>query len=107
VVTTGSASACNFNHAEQSPHAQRCARGGEHIDVVLKLWDSFEDDVFMRDRQSGVFFDTAEVHPTDHVGEHFQVKRPLNLSRSPQGHPVVVRQVSQRTVARWRRPLPM
>ncbi|MGY9047768.1 NtaA/SnaA/SoxA/DszA family monooxygenase [Puniceibacterium antarcticum] len=91
VVTTGSAAAAyNFNHAEQPPHAQRYARGGEHVDVVLKLWDSFEDDVFIRDKQSGVFFDTAGVHPTDHVGEHFQVKGPLNVSRSPQGHPVVV-----------------
>jgi alkanesulfonate monooxygenase SsuD/methylene tetrahydromethanopterin reductase-like flavin-dependent oxidoreductase (luciferase family)/ABC-type proline/glycine betaine transport system permease subunit len=58
--------------------------------VVRKLWDSFEDDAFLRDRESGVFFDPGRLHHTGHEGEHFKVKGPLNVPRSPQGHPVIV-----------------
>lgn len=91
VVTTATESAAhNFNLDQQHPHAHRYARATEHVDVVKKLWDSFEDDAFIRDRESGQFFDTAKVHYTDHKGAHFKVKGPLNVSRSPQGHPVIV-----------------
>jgi FMN-dependent oxidoreductase (nitrilotriacetate monooxygenase family) len=60
------------------------------VTVVKKLWESFEDDAFLRDRESGVYFDVNKVHRTDHRGEYFKVHGPLNVSRSPQGHPVVV-----------------
>ncbi|WP_299310922.1 LLM class flavin-dependent oxidoreductase [uncultured Halomonas sp.] len=91
VVTTATdAAAHNFNLDQQHPHAFRYGRASEHVDVVRKLWDSFEDDAFIRDKESGVFFDTAKVHTTDHVGEHFKVRGPLNVPRSPQGHPVIV-----------------
>ncbi|WP_287884367.1 MULTISPECIES: LLM class flavin-dependent oxidoreductase [Paracoccus] len=91
VVTTATESAArNFNLDQQHPHAWRYRRAAEHVDVVGKLWDSFEDDAFIRDKETGVFFDTEKVHFTDHQGEHFKVKGPLNVSRSPQGHPVIV-----------------
>ena len=91
VVTTATESAAhNFNLDQQHPHAFRYRRASEHIEVVKKLWDSFEDDAFLRDRETGVFFDTDKVHYADHQGEHFKVKGPLNVSRSPQGHPVIV-----------------
>lgn len=90
VTTTGDASAQNFNLDSQRPHAERYKRAAEHVDVVRKLWDSFEDDVFIRDREAAVFFDAEKVHYTDHKGPHFQVKGPLNVPRSPQGHPVIV-----------------
>ena len=91
VVTTATeAAAQNFNLEQQLPHAARYRRAQEHVEVVKKLWESFEDDAFLRDKESGVFFDPAKVHPADHVGEHFKVKGPLNVPRSPQGHPVIV-----------------
>lgn len=91
VVTTATeAAAHNFNLDQQHPHAFRYRRAAEHVDVVRKLWDSFEDDAFLRDKESGQFFDPAKVHYTDHKGEHFKVRGPLNVSRSPQGHPVIV-----------------
>lgn len=91
VVTTATeAAAHNFNLEQQHPHASRYRRAAEHVDVVKKLWDSFEDDAFIRDKDSGEFFDTAKVHFTDHDGENFRVRGPLNVSRSPQGHPVIV-----------------
>lgn len=91
VVTTATEGAAhNFNLDQQHPHAFRYARAAEHVDVVKKLWDSFEDDAFIRDKASGRFFDPDKVHATDHKGTHFKVKGPLNVSRSPQGHPVIV-----------------
>ncbi|MEO8883551.1 MAG: LLM class flavin-dependent oxidoreductase [Devosia sp.] len=91
VVTSATeAAAHNFNLDVQLPHAARYRRAGEHVEVVKKLWDSFEDDAFIRDRETGRFFDPAKVHFTDHRGEHFKVKGPLNVPRSPQGHPVIV-----------------
>ncbi|MFU8825082.1 LLM class flavin-dependent oxidoreductase [Yoonia sp.] len=91
VVTTASeAAAHNFNLDQQHPHADRYSRAAEFVDVVKKLWESFEDDAFIRDKDSGKFFHSDRVHHTDHQGEHFKVRGPLNVSRSPQGHPVIV-----------------
>ena len=91
VVTTATESAAqNFNLDHQHPHAFRYKRAGEFVEVVRKLWDSFEDDAFLRDRETGRFFDPTKVHYTNHRGEHFKVRGPLNVSRSPQGHPVIV-----------------
>lgn len=91
VVTTATESAAqNFNLEQQHPHAFRYRRAGEFVEVVKKLWDSFEDDAFIRDRETGRFFDPNKVHYTNHRGEHFKVRGPLNVSRSPQGHPVIV-----------------
>lgn len=91
VVTTATeAAARNFNLAQQLPHAARYRRAAEHVAVVKKLWESFEDDAFIRDRSSGVFYDADKVHFAHHSGEHFQVEGPLNVPRSPQGHPVIV-----------------
>nr|WP_010392151.1 LLM class flavin-dependent oxidoreductase [Paracoccus sp. TRP] len=91
VVTTATESAAhNFSLDHQHPHAWRYRRAAEFVDVVKKLWDSFEDDAFIRDKETGVFFDVDKVHFTDHQGEHFKVRGPLNVSRSAQGHPVIV-----------------
>lgn len=91
VVTTATeAAAHNFNLDQQHPHAFRYRRAAEHVDVVKKLWDSFEDDAFLSDKESGRFFDPGKVHYTEHRGEHFKVRGPLNVSRSTQGHPVIV-----------------
>jgi FMN-dependent oxidoreductase (nitrilotriacetate monooxygenase family) len=91
VVTTATeAAAHNFNLDQQHPHAVRYARAAEHVDVVKKLWDSFEDDAFLRDKETGRFFHEGKLHATNHRGTHFKVKGPLNVSRSPQGHPVIV-----------------
>lgn len=91
VVTTATETAAqNFNLDQQHPHAFRYRRAQEHVQVVKKLWDSFEDDAFIRDKESGVFFEQDKVHYTDHSGEHFKVRGPLNVARSPQGHPVIV-----------------
>lgn len=90
VVTSGDAgTARNYSRDEHFDYDTRYGRALEHVQLVRKLWDSYEDDAFPRDRESGVFFDPSRLHETNHVGEYFSVAGPLNIQRSPQGHPVV------------------
>ncbi len=79
----------NFGYAEHVDHAKRYARAAEFHDVVVGLWDSWEDNGLLRDKTSGVYMDRDKVHFLNHEGEHFKVRGPLNVTRSPQGWPVV------------------
>jgi len=90
VTSNTPAEAANFNRDEHPEHALRYERAGEFLDVVKGLWDSWEDDAFVRDKASGQFFDPAKLHVLNHKGKHFQVKGPLNVARPPQGYPVLV-----------------
>jgi len=91
VVTTADLpSARNFGRDAVPDHAQRYERAAEFTALVKALWDSWEDDAFVGDKAGGRFVDVAKVHPVTHRGRHFDVQGPLNLPRSPQGHPVVV-----------------
>lgn len=90
VVTSWlSGTADNFGKAEHPPHAVRYRIAREHVNVVKGLWDSWEDDAFTRDKQSGEFFDPSKLHTLDHQGEFFKVKGPLNIQRSRQGQPLI------------------
>ena len=80
----------NFGLDAHPDPALRYERAHEFVQVVKGLWDSFEDDAFVRDAASGVYFDPAKLHALNHVGKHFRVKGPLNLERPPQGYPVIV-----------------
>ena len=90
VVTTGADVSPNFSLPAHLEHARRYERAEEFVDVVLGLWDSYEDDAFIRERESGVYLDPAKLHVLNHKGRHFQVRGPLNVARPPQGHPVIV-----------------
>ncbi|MEX3633370.1 LLM class flavin-dependent oxidoreductase [Paraburkholderia sp. BR14320] len=91
VVTTADLpSARNFGRDAVPNHAQRYERAAEFTEVVKALWDSWEDDAFVGDKAGGRFVDVAKVHAITHRGRYFDVQGPLNLPRSPQGHPVVV-----------------
>jgi FMN-dependent oxidoreductase (nitrilotriacetate monooxygenase family) len=81
--------ALNFGLAMQ-PHAIRYARAREFADVVRGLWDSWADDAFVMDKQSGRFFNPDAVQTLDHHGEFFTVRGPMCVARSPQGQPVMV-----------------
>lgn len=82
-------SALNFGKGEHPNHALRYEIAEEHLNVVKGLWDSWEDDAFIGDKEQGVFFDPAKMHTLNHKGEHFSVQGPLNVGRSKQGHPVI------------------
>ncbi|POP73476.1 LLM class flavin-dependent oxidoreductase [Pseudomonas syringae] len=90
VTSDAAAEAQNFGRAEHVGHAERYSRAREFHQVVTGLWDSWADDAFTRDKASGEYYDPARLHVLNHEGEHFRVKGPLNVARSPQGQPVVV-----------------
>ena len=90
VTSAGDATAQNFGLDEQQSPAVRYERAEEFVDVVKQLWDSWEDDAFLHDKERGIFYDQAKVHAIDHQGKYFKVKGPLNIARPPQGHPVIV-----------------
>ncbi|MFI5959413.1 NtaA/DmoA family FMN-dependent monooxygenase [Cryptosporangium sp. NPDC051539] len=77
----------NYGLEEHLDYATRYGRALEAVEVVRGLWDSYEDDAFPAEGE--VFLDPAKLHALNHVGEHFRVDGPLNLSRSPQGQPVI------------------
>ena len=90
VVTSGDAgAAANFSRDEHFDYDTRYARGLEFVRVAQGLWDSYEADAFPRDRATRTFLDPTRQHQLNHRGEHFQVAGPLNVSRSPQGQPVI------------------
>lgn len=89
VTSANDYAARNFGHAKLAPHALRYERAGEFVDVVHKLWNSWDDDAFVRDRKSGLYFDPARMHVVHHEGKFFKVDGALNVARSPQGYPVI------------------
>jgi FMN-dependent oxidoreductase (nitrilotriacetate monooxygenase family) len=90
VTTFSEAAARNFGHDRVEPHDVRYARAQEFIDVVTRLWDSWEDDAVDVDREAGTFYDPAKVHAIDYVGRYLRVAGPLNQPRTPQGRPVYI-----------------
>lgn len=84
------AEARNFSQSEHLKNADRYDRAEEFFRVAAGLWDSWEDDAFILDKESGRYFDPAKMHILDHHGTHFSVRGPLNVLRPPQGRPVQV-----------------
>lgn len=82
-------SALNYSKKEHPDHGKRYRIATEYLEVTRGLWDSWEDDAFVRDKEKGVFFDPQKMHALNHEGEFFSVKGPLNIARSKQGQPVV------------------
>ncbi|MER8427894.1 LLM class flavin-dependent oxidoreductase [Mesorhizobium sp. M1403] len=82
--------AWNFSMSKQLDYGARYERALEFVDVVTGLWDSWDEDAFLLDKESGVFYDQKKMHVLDHLGKHFSVRGPLSVRRSPQGRPVLV-----------------
>jgi len=90
-VTTASGRGAAENYGDQ-PHPERATRyerAAEFIEVVRKLWDSWDDDAIVADREARQYIRSGGVNSIDHVGEYFSVKGPLQIPRPPQGHPVI------------------
>lgn len=90
-VVTGSSpnAAFNFGNEAHPDHETRYERAAEYLQVTKGLWNSWEDDALVADKDSGVYMDVTKMHTLNHSGPFFQVKGPLNASRPPQGHPVI------------------
>jgi len=90
VTTANPDAALNFGLDEEIDHDERYARAREFYDVVTGLWDSFADDAFVRDVESGIYFDPERMHVLAHKGKYLSVRGPLNIARPIQGWPVIV-----------------
>ncbi len=90
-IVTSALEGAARNHSRDGldPLEDRYARAAEHVAVCQGLWDSWEDDAFVRDRENGVFFREDRLHALMHKGKYFRADGPLNIARSPQGHPVL------------------
>ncbi|MGE0222999.1 MAG: NtaA/DmoA family FMN-dependent monooxygenase [Acetobacteraceae bacterium] len=90
-LVTGSndGGAQNFGHERQFPHDQRYDMADEYVELVQKLWDSWEPDAMVIDRDQEIFADPSKVHPVHFEGKYFRSRGPLSGPRSPQGHPVI------------------
>ena len=90
VTSGGEMEAQNFNKEEHLKHHLRYERAGEFLEATTKLWDSWDDDARIFDKEGGNFAHPDKIRPADHKGEWFGVKGPLNVPRPPQGYPVLV-----------------
>jgi N-acetyl-S-(2-succino)cysteine monooxygenase len=90
VTSSNTRSALNFNLDEHLDHNLRYARAEEFVDVVRGLWDCWDDGAIVADKASGRFIDADRVRALHHSGRFFKVRGPLNMARSPQGHPVII-----------------
>jgi FMN-dependent oxidoreductase (nitrilotriacetate monooxygenase family) len=88
VTSSNPAEAYNFGQSDLPPHEVRYARAREFVEVCRGLWDSWDDDAFVRDRASALYFEPRKLHYLHHEGRFFKVRGPLNAARPPQGHPV-------------------
>jgi len=90
VTTSNPDAALNFGRDDHMEHDERYVRAREFYDVVTGLWDSWADDAFERDAESGRFFDPAKLHVLNHKGKHLSVRGPLHIARPVQGWPLIV-----------------
>ena len=90
VTSANDFAAQNFGLDKLPAHGDRYRRAEEFTDIVLRLWDSWEDDAFIRDKESGFSFDVTKQHPVHHDGAFFKLHGALNVQRSPQGRPVII-----------------
>jgi FMN-dependent oxidoreductase (nitrilotriacetate monooxygenase family) len=81
--------AANFGLEDLIKHGDRYARAHEYMEVVTKLWDSWDDDAIVMDPETGIYADPSKVHPINHVGEHFQVPGFSPAIPGPQHYPVL------------------
>ncbi len=90
-IVTGAVptSSLNFSRSETLAHDERYERADEFVQVVLGLWDSWDDDAFTFDRKNSRYLIPEKMHWLNHKGKWFDVAGPLNMGRPPQGHPVL------------------
>ncbi|MDH2344095.1 LLM class flavin-dependent oxidoreductase [Bradyrhizobium sp. SSUT77] len=94
LVSTGAVDPADANYGQGGTVSEtHYERADEIVGIARRLWDSWEDDAFVRDKQSGVFVDGTKIHPIEHEGPSFRVKGPLNVARPPQGQVIVAHRV--------------
>ncbi|MFF7710585.1 NtaA/DmoA family FMN-dependent monooxygenase [Pseudomonas sp. NPDC007930] len=90
VTSANDYAARNFGLDKLPPHAERYDKAAEFVEVVEQLWDTWEDDAFVHDRDNGLNFLPEKQHPVKHDGRYFKLDGALNIARPPQGKPVII-----------------
>ncbi len=90
ITSANKLEADSFGVDEHMEKTERYRRGREFAHVVRGLWNSWGEDVFVRDKESGLYFDESKLTVMEHKGAHFRVRGPINVPPSPQGEPVMV-----------------
>ncbi len=90
VTSINDSEAQNFGLGTHLGHDARYDRADEFLEATTGLWDSWDDDALVLDREAGLFADPAKVHELNHGGQWFTVRGPLTVPRPPQGHPVLI-----------------
>ena len=85
VTSSNDGAAQNYGNDAQRPHDERYDVADEFADLVTKLWEAWEPDAVVLDRDKPMFADGSKVHPVFHEGKYFKCRGPLNAPRSPQG----------------------
>lgn len=105
VTSSNDGAAQNYGHQAQPPHDERYDLADEFADLVTKLWDAWEPDAVVIDRDKPMFADGSKVHPVNFEGKYFRCRGPLNAPRSPQGRPPICQAGGsprgQEFAARW------
>lgn len=97
VTTVDGTVAGNFGLRAHPPKHERYARAAEFLKVTRALWDSWDDDAYIADKATRRFTRPGAVRPINFHGNYFHVEGPLNVPRSPHGHPVLVQAGSSPT----------
>jgi FMN-dependent oxidoreductase (nitrilotriacetate monooxygenase family) len=90
VTSTAERAAQNFGLDAHIEHDLRYEMAGEFVDLVIQLWESWDADAIVMDREAGMFVDPAKVRSINFKGRFFASRGPLNTARPPQGRPVLV-----------------
>ena len=90
VTSTSNLQAKNFGLDELPDRASRYDMANEVIEACMKLWQSWEPDALILDKEGGIYADPAKVHYADYQGRWIRTRGPLTVPRSPQGHPVIM-----------------
>jgi FMN-dependent oxidoreductase (nitrilotriacetate monooxygenase family) len=90
VTSVNQGEAQNFGYEEHLEHDRRYDRADEFMEVIFRLWDSWQEGALLLERGQGRFADPARIRAVEHEGTWFRSKGPLNMPRSPQGRPVII-----------------
>lgn len=90
VTSANDYAARNYGLDKLPAHDERYVRAMEFYRVVESLWNTWEDDAFVYDKEACVNFVPEKFHVTDHSGKYFKVYGGLNIKRTPQGRPVII-----------------
>ncbi|PTX97513.1 nitrilotriacetate monooxygenase [Verrucomicrobia bacterium LW23] len=96
-VTGAGSAAHQFSRDGHPSHADRYAQGDEAVDIIKRLWDSWEDGAILPVPERNLYVNQDRIHQINHTGQFYSVRGPLNLARPPQGHPVILQSGSSET----------